>query len=377
MTEKLTPEDLARLQDNRSDETRAEIAAKIAGELGSAALSDAERVIIDDILHQLMRDTAVRVRESLAKSLAHNPDVPHDVAMTLAADLEEIAIPILQNSPVLTDEDLVEIIKSGEDGKQSAVARRDTVPAKVANAIIDSDNADAVSMLVGNDGAQLDEQAFDKVLDKYADNDAIKDPMARRAILPVTVSERLISMVSDQLREHIISNQLLQDSLADDLLTDSRERATVALIGDQESEDQIRGLVGQLNKSGRLTATLMLRAACAGQMRFVEEGLAMRADMTWEHAWELLHTAGARGIEALCARAHVPDVLVTPLQVAVDVFHETDYDGQPGDRSRFGRRMLERVLTQYQDLETDELDFLLSKLGHMAQAEMRSRSASA
>ena len=46
--------------------------------------------------------------------------------------------------------------------------------------------------------------------------------------------------------------------------------------------------------------------------------------------------------------------------MAVDVSHETLLDGEPGDLDRHRRKMIERILTQYEDLSSDDLDYLLN-----------------
>ena len=52
--------------------------------------------------------------------------------------------------------------------------------------------------------------------------------------------------------------------------------------------------------------------------------------------------------------------------MAVEVASETDYDGEEGDRERYVRRMVERVLTHFEDpaelFDADSLDYLVDKV---------------
>ncbi len=59
----------------------------------------------------------------------------------------------------------------------------------------------------------------------------------------------------------------------------------------------------------------------------------------------------------------LPEVLYPAFRVAFDVFHETQFDGGEHDRERFERRMLERILTQYEGLAADDIDYMLDRLG--------------
>jgi hypothetical protein len=44
----------------------------------------------------------------------------------------------------------------------------------------------------------------------------------------------------------------------------------------------------------------------------------------------------------------------------------TEYDGGEKDRERFASKVIERVLTQYEDMDAENLDYLLRKLRQLA-----------
>jgi len=98
--------------------TRAEMAVKLAGQFEAGALSQSERQIAEEIFRTLTRDAATRVRRALADHLKESRELPHDVALALARDIEDVAVPMLEHSAVLTEADLVEIARSGGPGKQ-------------------------------------------------------------------------------------------------------------------------------------------------------------------------------------------------------------------------------------------------------------------
>lgn len=71
-------------------------------------------------------------------------------------------------------------------------------------------------------------------------------------------------------------------------------------------------------------------------------------------------------MKAVYEKAGLPDKYYPAARAAVDVARDTEYDGRDKDRERFSRRVLERVLTQYDDLGVelsgDDLNYLLEKL---------------
>jgi uncharacterized protein (DUF2336 family) len=137
--------DVEKLMADPSAETRARTGEKIAMEYerGWARLSFAdfaEREIAEDIFRTLVRDVETRVRQSLANHLKGADKLPRDLALTLANDVEVVALPMIKFSPVLTDDDLIGIVRGRCVGKQVAVAARQTVSGHVADALIDSGN---------------------------------------------------------------------------------------------------------------------------------------------------------------------------------------------------------------------------------------------
>jgi len=64
-----------------------------------------------DVLDILVRDQVTRVRQVIAEALKDVADAPPDIIRLLAHDCEiVVAGPVLQYSPLLSDEDLLEII---------------------------------------------------------------------------------------------------------------------------------------------------------------------------------------------------------------------------------------------------------------------------
>jgi uncharacterized protein (DUF2336 family) len=360
----LNEEDVTRLLSNPDGSTRAVIAEKIASQ--HTTLNDSERKLAEDIFRVMVKDAEVRVRAALSRQLKENQLVPHDVAVALARDVDEVALPMLQFSEVLSDTDLIEIVRSQTEGKAEAVARRTHVSAAVSDALVDTHNEHVVATLVSNRGAELSEATLHKVVDEYANVDAIGQPLAERSDLPVTIIEQLMTKVSENIRSFLVHRQDLSPEQADALLVQARE---MAVLGLSESDSDATKLVDHLYNNGRLTPSIVLRAVCTGDMTFFEIAMAKLAKIKVENARTLIHDAGKRGFDALYEKTSLPPVFKTAMRAAIDVSSELSYDGGANDRERFSRRMLELILTQYGDLgvefETGDLEYLLAKMGQL------------
>ncbi len=365
----LTSTDVAKLLQDTNDDNRAAAAVKVAKTFEGVSLSDGERKIAEDIFRIMLKDAAVRVRAALSESLKDNPDVPHDVALSLAEDVNEVAMPIVTSSDVLTDEDLIAIVNTRGEHIQKAVASRDSVSPQLSEAIAEQGNEQVVATLMENNGAEIAEHTYKKVLDKFAGSDLVKEPMVHRKQLPLSVSERLVTMVSDQLRQHIMTHHEVSPGTASDLLMESREKATVTLLEGNKQTDTVVELVDQLHKGGRLTASLILRALCLGDTTFFEAALAKRVGIPVVNAYKLVHDKGGMGLERLFEAAEMPQEYLSIAKCALDVAGEMNMTA--GDsKELFRQLMIERVLTTVEDdVDMENFDYLVGKLGTLDAAQ--------
>lgn len=363
----LRASDVERLLKDPVAERRTEIVTKVATEFDGKALNEAERKLAVDILRSMASDAEIMVRQAVSSCLRCSADLPHDIAIKLARDDYRVAQPVLESSPVLTDHDLIAVLADGGAQKQVSIARREIVSEQVASAIIDTGNAAAVATLVENEGAELTDDLYDRTLRRYSRFETVKSAMVHRSILPVTIAERLVALVSDKLKMELVTRHALSSDAAADLIVGARERATLGLLDGGQALGDTKALVRQLNARGRLSASLMLRVLCTGDMLFFEEALAEIAGISSEKASALIHDGGPLGLKAIYKKCAMPELLFPAFRVAVDCFHETGPQA-PIDRESFTRRITDRILEQYQQIEVGDLDFLLAKLSKMEAA---------
>ncbi|MDH3472838.1 MAG: DUF2336 domain-containing protein, partial [Rhodospirillales bacterium] len=248
MTAQLSQADVAKLTSDPSVEVRAEMAAKVATQFDRQKLSAEERAIAEDIFRSLLRDAEVRVREALSSHLKTSSGLSHDVAMGLAKDVDSVSLPMLQFSDVLSDDDLIEIVRGHGGAKQEVIAQRATVSAEVAEALIDTGNETAVTHLVENEGAELGEQQLERVVKEFEASEAVSAALCERPDLPAAVSEQLMNVVTQHLQNYLVVNYRLPADMVRKLLIQARERATAGLLSDSvSSEEELEELLDQMH----------------------------------------------------------------------------------------------------------------------------------
>lgn len=364
----LSVEDVKKLLSDPSTENRALAAQKVAVAFVAGAFGDRERLLAEEIFRIMARDVELKVREALSQSIRLSPDLPHDVAVALANDIASVALPVIEASSVLTDDDLLSIIQSKPAEYQVAVAGRAIVSERISDALVDTRNEDVVARLVANDGAKITEQAMTRVLDDFGHVNRISNPMAERSVLPLTVAERLVTLVSEKIRDHLVTHHDLSPDVAMDLLLDSRERATLGLLGGAADAPDVFELVGQLHANGRLTPTIVMRALCMGDLSFFEVAMARLAEIPVANAHQLIHDRGGKGLDRLFKRCGLPaqslPVARTALQAVEELELMTD-----GDRQTLRQLMIERVLTQFEEgMDPENLDYFIAKIAGRSSA---------
>ncbi len=368
--ERLTQADVARLLSGSSPQVRAQTTAKIAAQFDAAALSSAERAIAEDIFRALVKDTEVLVREALATHLKATPDLPHDVALALASDVDSVALPVIKFSEVLTDEDLIEILRSQEPAKQVAIAQRPDVSERVSDAVVGTGNEVAVARLIGNEGAALSENALDQVIERYQESGPVADSLARRPNLPPAISERVVAALAERLQDYLVSQHDLSPDVASTLILRAREHATVTLVDYGSSDTELTSLIDQLDRKKGLTASLLLRALCVGDLNFFERAMAKLTELPLQNVRVLIHDKGMLGLEPLYLRAGLPKALFPAFRAAISLVVETDYDEGRNDRQRYVERIMQRMLTKFEDpakrLAADDIEYLMAKLRQAA-----------
>jgi uncharacterized protein (DUF2336 family) len=362
MRSKLTDADVRTLVRGPTEELRAQAAHKICRCIDDASLSEEERAHAESIVAIMAEDAAVLVRRSLAVALKNSPKLPREIANKLAKDVDSIALPVIMNSPVLTEADLVEIVRHCPPTKQVAVASRETLSPVVTGAISKFAVQAAVERALANDNAMFDEAGLESALERFSGVSTVTAAMVRRDQLPVAITEKLVSLVTGELFDHLVNHHELPPQLAIDLAMGSRERATLDIVEQASRQNDIRRFVQQLNLNGRLTPSLLMRGLCLGYIDFVEHAMAELGGLSHQRVWLMVHDSGPLGPKAAFDRAGLPPRLFPSFRAAVDTYHQIEREGGVEDRRVFRQRMLERTLTLFQSVPKDDLDYLLDKL---------------
>ena len=372
---RLTDLDLHRLIKSGDDDERATAAHKLCRAIDRADLSELDRAAAEKILRVLAGDVAEMVRRALAETLKSSDLVPRDVARRLARDVDSVAMPMIAFSPAFADEDLIEIVRSGSSSRQTAVAGRPKVSRDVSDVIAAEAGELAVRTLAANDNADLSESAMGRAVQRFGTSKELVAALAYRPVLPMAITEKLIGLASEAVRDHLVSRHALAPEVAIQLAQFTRERATVDLIDQAGTAPDLANFVAALNARKALNASLLLRGLARGQMAFFEHGLSELAGVSHDRAWLMIHDAGPLGLRAIYDRAGLPPRLFQAFRAGVDTWRSMQSEGSDMTGDRFQQRMLERFLTQRPNTPREDMTYLLERLDRAPEPEMAAANA--
>lgn len=373
--EALTAASAEHLRRGAPTELRAQTAAGVATLFAGGDLSETERQHAVEILDALARDAERQVREAVAAHVKHCPYLPASIARVLAEDVESVALPIIRYSAVLVDSDLVALVRDGNLAKRLAVASRPRVGPLVADALVETGDKRVVDTLLRNKGADIAEPSYRKVLDRFDGDESIQALLVWRSDLPLGIVERLITCVSQALRERLIERHHLPPELVDDLTAHGRERALAESIGSVPTAQEAERLARCLHRNGSLTPTLLLRVLCRGDLILFGGCMAVLADVPVTQTVALILDRGD-GFKSLFEKAKLPSQLSLAFRVALGRVREIKGSSASAWSAEDTRRIVGDLVKAYDDLSPGHLEAVLAQLRRLTTARQR-RSAPA
>ncbi len=300
---------------DHDEAVREELARKIEvllPELDADEQAQAHKYLVE-VIEILAQDHVTRVRQIIAETLKDVASAPSHVIQRLARDAAEVvACPVLEFSPLLSDQDLLEIIQSGsKSGPLSAISRRQGVGERVTDAIVSTQDEGAISALLENSSAQIREEALDGLVEAALEISAWQEPLVRRPRLPASAARKLAGFVASSLLDLLKARDDLDRDTARLVAREVERRIeveaektakkgieTVAADG-VTAENRAK----RMFDAGDLDDQVLIRALNGGDRDLVRHGLALRASLPLPLIDHVLSAHSAKGVTALAWKA--------------------------------------------------------------------------
>jgi len=168
------------------------------------AHAPAEMALFDQVLGQLAGEMEVAVRAELSGRLSIRRDAPVGVLRRLASDSIEVARPVLTGA-ALSESDLIVVARSQSQDHLQAISQRRHVSSALSDVIVERGNEDTLSVLIGNEGADLSREAQERLVDKASDSPRLQEGLVNRRSLPVDLLNEIYFVAEARIREQILA----------------------------------------------------------------------------------------------------------------------------------------------------------------------------
>ena len=266
----------------------------------SNAMNDRETGLADDILTKVAHDVEMKVRKSLAERFASVDTVPPNLVRMLASDEIEVAAPILQESRALSDRDLMDIVRENGKDHMLAVTRREEISEAVSEALVESGDDDVIVNLVRNAGAQISRGSMENLVARSESNAVLQEPLVKRGDLPADLMHDMFWFVSSQLKEYILTEADMDESLVAEVIEETRASLTQEI--DDYDAKMRRGLriVLRRERERKLNEDYMVQALRQGEREVFVAAFSRLAEIDLQTADRVLSNESPEAIAVAC-----------------------------------------------------------------------------
>ena len=300
---------------SRAEGAAALTAAYIDDELDAADRRDAEVALM-----ALLDDGSPLVRMAIARVCAGSTRIPHAIVTALAGDRSDIAALLLEFSPLLGDNELVDAVAVGDATVQAAVARRPLLRVGVAAAIAEVATLSACRILCDNASATIAQLSLARLIERFGDDARMRETIGARPDIEPGTRAALVAATARALARFVSDCGWLSADRADRVARDALDQATIVIAADAVAEDGAWGaerLVDYLRESERLTPALILRALLCGNLALFEAAVSRLSGVPLSRVSGLIRaTPGGLGFSALYAKARLPSQLMPVFEAA-------------------------------------------------------------
>lgn len=262
-------------------------------------LSDRERALMVEILGRLVHEMEMQVRRALAARLSQMETAPRELLLLLANDEAEVARPILRDSRLLSDPDLIEIVRHRSQEHLLVIALRAPLSAEVAEAIVDNGDDRVIEQLLKNPDAVLSRRALEYLVGESQRVDSFQEPLLSRHDLPPDLAHRMFWWVSAALRKIILTRFTVDVAVLDDALRDSAKSAIAEAVN-AGKDMHVGRLIQGLIEANAIDHRFLIQALRGGKFSAFVAGFSHLAQLDPTIIKRAVFDAGGESLAIIC-----------------------------------------------------------------------------
>ncbi len=301
---------------------REAIAGKISSALpGLETVTNTQVVdVVFEALDLLAQDALPHIRGIVAESIKEMENVPKSLVSMLANDASDsVAVPVLEYSPLLTTEDLLDlIVVNKQDDRLCAISSRSALAADTSAAIVASGSNVAIIALLENTTAEIDDPSMNTIADRAENDESLHEPLALRPNLSERILDRVADMVSDTLILRIVERGNLGADQAQALRARVGERISDVYSSEgvtTVASEKVRAL--EAYHAGQLNGSTIMEAIGENRIDFVRYSLSLLAKVPASQVLKAFVAPSGELLVAIAWKCRLSMKVATTLQQKV------------------------------------------------------------
>lgn len=288
------------LAKDQQPEARAALTNAIT-ELFDMELSPRESELVADVLIELVRQAQKDLRQALAERLSIMDKVPLRLVLQMANDEIDVAASVLKRSKVLSDLDLIYIIKSKGADYWRAIAQRKAMGPDVINELAQTRDVETAIALTKNEDITLPERAMETIAELAQDSEDLARPLLQRSELTEDIVTALYEHAGQIIKDYITQNHPLEskaiNKTVDGLVFEMAEAAQDMVLSPTPA---MLKAADKFKEKGLLTASLMLGTLRRGQLASFVAQFSRFAGLGPHLIEQVLMQTSGQGLAVVC-----------------------------------------------------------------------------
>ena len=282
--------------------------AQVLGQVTNLFLSNVDRLsesqiaAVDGVLAQLIERVEAATLANLSEALSTIEQAPRQTIRKLAFHSDPlVAAPTLRKSNCLLEKDLLEIAKSRGQQHLLALSDRKTISEALTDALMRFGDVNVSNALAHNAGARFSECGYATLVGRAERDEGLAEKVGLRSDLPGNLLRELLGKVADVVLARFLT--------APRPVVKAKTHGAVAgrSVARRKAIDytQAQSELITLNRTGKLTDSMVNRFAVRGEYISVVAALALKADVKVEAIEPLLESDRLYGLIVACKAARL------------------------------------------------------------------------
>jgi uncharacterized protein (DUF2336 family) len=303
--------DLIALASETSSEKRRTLLRELTEHFfGTPTHTPTEQSLYGTVLAELAADMELAVRAELSARFAPAANAPGALIRRLAHDEAEVAEAVLRQSPVLTDDDLLGVVRAKGQVHLRAVSERAKVSEAVSEVIVERGDDETLGTLLRNDGARLSRTASEAAVERAKVNPALHEATVNRATLPPDLLNEMYFVVEARLRQTILEqNARMDPALLESALAAGRARVASGDGALPADYSECLAYVQEMEAAGQLTPQMLARFLRSGSKTSFLIALSQLADVDFHTAQQIIERKELDALSVVCRAADLDRAL--------------------------------------------------------------------